>query len=251
MEPLARNASHWVELRPRVLSGIVLIIVVAAAVVAGGMIFNGLVLLCALLMSKEWDRLTRTFGNKWRLAGYFYVILPCAALIWLRNAQFIPPSLTTEDLDYEQIYSHILTNRGIDGMYLSFYLIASVACTDIGAFFAGRHIGGPRLAPRISPNKTWAGLLGGMTAAASISCLFASFSTFPNSIMQALWMGFLIAIVSQCGDLFESWLKRKAGVKDSGSLIPGHGGILDRLDGYVFAAPLLVIMVLFFGGTRL
>ncbi len=100
--------------------------------------------------------------------------------------------------------------------------------TDIFAYFAGRSIGGAKLAPRISPNKTWAGLIGGVAGAAVVGAItargFAMGSPFS-------WAGGLMALIAQAGDLYESWLKRRAGVKDSGTILPGHGGALDRLDG--------------------
>jgi phosphatidate cytidylyltransferase len=102
--------------------------------------------------------------------------------------------------------------------------------TDIGAYAAGRMIGGPKLAPRISPNKTWAGLVGGVMAAALFGWLVATLEIFSLGA-PFLWLGGLMAVAAQFGDLYESWEKRRAGVKDSGTLLPGHGGVLDRVDG--------------------
>ena len=102
--------------------------------------------------------------------------------------------------------------------------------TDIGAYAAGRAIGGPRLAPAISPNKTWAGLAGGIAAAALFGWLLASLEILALGA-PFLWLGGLMAVLAQAGDLYESWEKRRAGVKDSGAILPGHGGVLDRIDG--------------------
>jgi phosphatidate cytidylyltransferase len=113
------------------------------------------------------------------------------------------------------------------------------AC-DIGAFFAGRAIGGPKLAPRLSPNKTWAGLGGGVLAASVLALLLHRFEGLPLRLTLATP---LLAAFAQAGDLFESWLKRQAGVKDSGNILPGHGGILDRLDGLVPVAPVAALLV--------
>ena len=120
------------------------------------------------------------------------------------------------------------------------WLLLSVWSCDIGAFISGRSIGGPKLAPRISPNKTWAGLLGGILAAVVASVLLALISGSGSIVLFAIH-GALLALISQCGDLAESSLKRRFDVKDSGNLIPGHGGILDRVDGVLFAAPALVL----------
>jgi phosphatidate cytidylyltransferase len=124
---------------------------------------------------------------------------------------------------------------------LVFWVMVVTWATDICAYFAGRGIGGPKLAPKISPNKTWAGLIGGMVGAGlagwGIAALFDL--QFPFQ-----WIGAPMAVLAQAGDLYESWLKRRAGVKDSGTLLPGHGGLLDRADGLLvvaFATMLILI----------
>lgn len=127
-------------------------------------------------------------------------------------------------------------------------VLGLVICTDTGAYFAGRAIGGPKIAPSISPSKTWAGLAGGMAAAALWTGLFILFAGYVLSAMSptgpslaeafrttrvglAAAVGAGLAVAAQAGDFYESWLKRRAGVKDSGRLIPGHGGLFDRVDG--------------------
>ena len=114
-------------------------------------------------------------------------------------------------------------------------IVAVVIATDTGAYFSGRAIGGPKIAPSISPSKTWAGLIGGMTAAGLVSFAFfySNVGDGAFSLMGAvaLLIGAMLAVVAQTGDFFESWLKRRAGVKDSSNLIPGHGGVFDRFDG--------------------
>ena len=111
---------------------------------------------------------------------------------------------------------------------LVFWVFAVTWATDIFAYFAGRAIGGPKLAPRISPNKTWAGLIGGMAGAGLLGWRSPDWFEMEWSFH---WMGAPMGLVAQLGDLYESWEKRRAGVKDSGTLLPGHGGVLDRLDG--------------------
>ena len=124
---------------------------------------------------------------------------------------------------------------------LVFWAMIVTWTTDIGAYFAGRGIGGPKLAPKVSPNKTWAGLLGGMVGAAVIGWIAAHFLRIAGIF---LLLGAPMAALAQAGDLFESWIKRRAGVKDSGSILPGHGGLLDRLDGLlpVLVATLALLM---------
>ena len=123
--------------------------------------------------------------------------------------------------------------------------LAIVIATDTGAYFSGRAIGGPKIAPKISPSKTWAGLGGGMVAAGLVSFAFfysnVGERAFSAMALVALGIGAALAVVAQSGDFFESWLKRKAGMKDSSNLIPGHGGVFDRVDGLL---PVAIITLL-------
>lgn len=123
---------------------------------------------------------------------------------------------------------------------LVFWVMIVTWSTDIFAYFAGRSIGGSKLAPTISPNKTWAGLIGGMAGAAVAGALIA---WWLDVGMPFLWIGAAMGAIAQGGDLYESWLKRRAGVKDSGRLLPGHGGVLDRVDGLLPVA-LLTFFIL-------
>jgi phosphatidate cytidylyltransferase len=127
-----------------------------------------------------------------------------------------------------------------NGFLLSLWALVIVWATDIGAYFAGRRIGGAKLAPSISPNKTWAGLIGGMIAAAIVGGAIAGFGRLPS---PALWLGAPLAVVAQLGDLWESAMKRRAGVKDSGKILPGHGGLLDRVDGMLPVVILVAALV--------
>jgi len=145
----------------------------------------------------------------WSAAGVYYAGFPAIALIWLRG-------------------------DGYFGTLAILYLFLIVWTTDSAAYFFGRWIGGPKLAPRISPKKTWAGLIGGGVSAGLVGLLFGSIAD-----VFSLWLGVLavgLALIAQLGDLGESAIKRSFGKKDSSSLIPGHGGVLDRIDGVVSAA---------------
>lgn len=134
------------------------------------------------------------------------------------------------------------------GTFLLIMVLGITIFTDTGAFFAGRAIGGPKIAPAISPSKTWAGLLGGMIAAALwvfvwVFAIDVDWPAIPRfdiglnlsvqNVVGAIALGAGLAVVAQAGDFFESWLKRRAGVKDSSKLIPGHGGVFDRIDGLI------------------
>ena len=134
------------------------------------------------------------------------------------------------------------------GAVIMLYLLVVVWGTDIGAYFTGRTIGGPKLAPVISPNKTWSGLCGGMALAGMVGFMVATHYSLPHagySLPHAGAAGLLamvMAVVAQGGDLFESVVKRQSGVKESGHMIPGHGGVLDRIDGLIFAAIFLAVL---------
>lgn len=166
-------------------------------------------------------RLTRAAGARRIALGVLYIGATMVATLWLRDLPEI-------------------------GLGLTCFLFGSVWATDIGAYAAGKTIGGPKLAPRLSPNKTWAGLIGGMVSAAIAGFLIAlAFDAGLRFVAAAV--AAVLAVIAQSGDLFESAVKRRAGVKDSGTLIPGHGGVLDRIDGLMAAAPLLAIWQLAVG----
>ena len=151
----------------------------------------------------------------WMALGAVYVAIPCIALIWLRGE---PQSGLTSVL----------------------WVFGVVWATDVGAFATGRLVGGPKLAPRLSPAKTWSGAAGGLLAGALVGlavAMLTEFSPSRSAVAVALGLSLLLSAAGQLGDLFESVIKRRFGVKDSGALIPGHGGVLDRLDSLLFAAP--------------
>jgi phosphatidate cytidylyltransferase len=121
------------------------------------------------------------------------------------------------------------------------FLFAIVWATDILAFLVGRSVGGPLLWPRLSPNKTWSGAVGGLAGGVAAGTLVAYASGVPNALAAGV-LALILSIVAQSGDLFESAVKRRFGVKDASNLIPGHGGVMDRLDGFLFAATIAVVI---------
>jgi phosphatidate cytidylyltransferase len=139
----------------------------------------------------------------------------------------------------------IVRSDAVFGFAAIVFLYGIVWGTDIGGFFAGRAFGGPKLAPAISPKKTWSGAIGGTVVAVVAAIAIAAIFSIRNPVMIGS-VAFLLSVASQCGDLFESWLKRHFDVKDSSGLIPGHGGVMDRLDGYIFA----VVAAAFIGVAR-
>nr|WP_276591791.1 phosphatidate cytidylyltransferase [Sphingomicrobium nitratireducens] len=189
------------------MTGVAMILVALGAVWVGGMVFALFVAAAATAVYWEWTQISKKWGIAWRIGGFFYCLFPALALLFLRER--------------------------IEGLDLVLWVFIATWATDIGAYFAGRAIGGPKLAPRISPNKTIAGLVGGMAAAALLGGAWAH----ANGLAPVLYvLGAPMAVAAQAGDLFESWMKRRAGVKDSGALLPGHGGVFDRLDGLLVVA---------------
>ena len=196
----------------RVLSAIILAPLFLAALWLGFPWIDLLVALAAPLMAAEWFRLTRGYPFA-RTLGLVYGIAALLAMLWLRHQ----PALGRETV---------------------LWLTVCVWSTDIAAYFVGSLVGGAKLAPRISPGKTWSGLIGAMVVTALGSAGFGVAIGEGQPIMLGV-VGAILAVVGQMGDLLKSHAKRRAGVKDSGHLIPGHGGLLDRLDG--FLAVLLVV----------
>jgi phosphatidate cytidylyltransferase len=146
-----------------------------------------------------------------------------------------------------QIASVLVRLDQVHGFIALIMILLVVWVTDIGGYFAGRGIGGPKLWPRVSPKKTWAGAIGGFAASLVVAAGFAAFGLGKTGPM--LLLGAVLSVVSQLGDLFESAVKRRFGVKDSSHIIPGHGGLLDRLDGYVAAIVIAAIFGLLRGGV--
>lgn len=146
-----------------------------------------------------------------------------------------------------QVASVLVRLDSAKGFLALMFVFLIVWVTDIGGYFAGRGIGGPRLWPRVSPKKTWAGAIGGFVASLAVAYGFAAFDL--GKAGPLLLLGAALSVVSQCGDLFESAVKRRFGVKDSSHIIPGHGGLMDRLDGFVAAVVVAAIFGLLRGGA--
>jgi phosphatidate cytidylyltransferase len=204
----------------RIVSAAVLAPVAFGAAYFGGAAFAVFWAAAALAVAWEWTRMVK--GAVWLVSGVVYAAAMFAAPVILRgDAAF--------------------------GLLAIVLLFAIVWSTDIFGYFGGRAMGGPKLMPAVSPKKTWsgavAGTLGAMIVAVLMARLFGSFSTFAIA-----GIALLLSVCAQAGDLFESWVKRKFGVKDSSHLIPGHGGVMDRLDGFWAAAVVGCLIGLLRGG---
>ena len=201
------------DLRLRTAVGLILVAVALIADWLGGWPFAVAIAIGAGLIFAEWRSMTRGWGAGWFVGGVAYALLPAVALLWTR---LMP-----------------------DGASLVLWAFVVTWATDIFAYLVGRTFGGAKLAPVYSPNKTWSGLAGGVIGASIGGGLLATWLGLPPAFLVAAP---LFAIAAQLGDLFESGLKRRAGVKDAGSLLPGHGGVMDRLDGLVPVAILTALL---------
>ncbi len=246
------------DLAPRAIVGVILIAVAALALWSGGFLFWLLLVAVALLMLSEWSDLAKAQPRNKRVAQ-FALSVPLAIMCPLASgASFFSLGLLGAAAFFTIIITYrprlgagtiyvglpvlaLLAIRNQEGgLLLAFWAMALVWACDIGAYAAGRSLGGPKLAPAISPNKTWSGLIGGVVAATA----FAGLLTLWGLPVYLVAVTPLLAVAAQMGDLFESALKRRAGVKDSGNMLPGHGGFLDRLDGLVPVAPLAALIIL-------
>jgi phosphatidate cytidylyltransferase len=198
------------ELFIRTATGLILIAAALLTAVLGGTVFAVFVAAVATAMFYEWTRLVRAWGTAWYLGGFIYALVPALALLWIRE-------------------------RDAHGLDLLLWAFIVTWSTDIGAYFAGRRFGRRRLAPTISPGKTVEGLYGGVVAATLLGGAWVLATGLGGALLA---LAPFLAIADQAGDLFESGMKRRAGMKDSGSWLPGHGGVLDRLDGLVPVAVL-------------
>lgn len=245
------------ELTLRIYSSIVLIAVVVAATWFGGIAFRALAVLISLLVFYEWSSITGLHqkwprGNAW---GWLALAVVSLNLLFGRSELTVPLlggfTLTALVLAFAGVWSGWVAGgifyaglsavslaeiRGADsvGFAAMLFVFVIVWSTDILAYFVGRAIGGPKLAPRISPGKTWSGAIGG-TFAGIVGGIALTLCFFQTVGAWGIAVAFLLSVSSQIGDLFESFVKRCFGVKDSSHLIPGHGGVMDRVDGLVFA----------------
>ncbi|SCM76602.1 Phosphatidate cytidylyltransferase [uncultured Pleomorphomonas sp.] len=255
------------ELASRVLSAVVLAVVTVGALWAGGWVFAALSAVVAVLILREWMAMSGPFAFRaapWALMAFLAVTVAMAGDEPLESLGFsalVAAALllarVTEPrvawLSLGVLYAGVpaiaaVALRGPDtltfastGAVAVIFVLAVVWATDTAAYFSGRLIGGPKLAPRFSPKKTWSGAIGGAVAGVVAGCLVAAAAGIGVGAALVL-VALLLSVVGQVGDLAESAMKRHFGVKDSGVLIPGHGGIMDRVDGLVAALAVAVVI---------
>ena len=265
-------AFRWADLRTRVISGVILAPLALLVVWIGGLAWALLVLLAAILLASEWAGMcgvTLLTPAGLALAACLTAIVGLTAahtpstalralpiflaLTWLAGAFGRPACPRPASVAAGTLYIGCaaialiwLRDRAGSGRADVLFLALVIWASDVGAYVTGRLLGGPRLAPRISPGKTWAGAAGGLLAAIAVGYGAAMILTQAGASPGASWrVGGIAAglsLAAQIGDLFESAAKRHFGVKDSGRLIPGHGGLLDRLDGFLAAAPAAALL---------
>ncbi len=228
------------DLPVRLASALVMVGVASFLLWLGGWFWVAFVALLAGLVLWEWNKLVKAFAGSplievlWLFFGALYVGGAALAMVEVRQS-YVP-------------------------FFMLVGFILPIIAVDVGAYFAGRAVGGPKILPSVSPSKTWAGLGGGILAACivtlGVQLLYPEaqhFGSIPTegfditSVIGPIVIGTVIAVLAQAGDFFESWMKRKAGVKDSGTLIPGHGGLFDRLDGFLAVFFVLAITRIFLG----
>lgn len=247
------------NLRLRVISALVLAAVALSATWAGGAWFRLLVVVICGATFVEWALMAGDSASRMHrtMAGVLLAIvlamllaglpeLQIALAVLLASAAVLAHGLATRQrgqiwlavayAGFPAIALAATRGDGAAGLAAILYLFAVVWATDIAAYFAGRAIGGPKLAPSISPNKTWSGAVGGAIAAIIAGAAVAQLGGAPAGAFAAAGLALVLSVVSQAGDLYESRLKRRFGHKDSSRLLPGHGGMMDRVDGLVAAA---------------
>ncbi|MGK9166111.1 phosphatidate cytidylyltransferase [Inquilinus limosus] len=247
----------------RILSSLVLGPLILAVVAIGSWVFAVIIALLAVLGVDEWLRLVLrrpppgwaragaglgilavTIATAWAGAVAGLVVLAVATALFdiLVNLRLgTPGRMPALGLPYLGLTVVALLHLRQDGWQPVIWLLLVVWATDIGGYVFGRWIGGPKLAPRLSPKKTWAGLIGGAGLAALAGGVAIAVLHRAGAALIAGPGAALLALVAQAGDLVESAVKRHYGAKDSGNLIPGHGGVLDRIDGLLAAAPVFAV----------
>ncbi|MXV44093.1 phosphatidate cytidylyltransferase [Saccharibacter sp. 17.LH.SD] len=244
--------SNWTELQKRLLSSVVLIPIALFCLWYGRWAYDLLIL--GVMVGLVWEGENLLNQSMKGVRGFALLLWPlCAGLIAIKGAWLMVFYLGMSGFFFGlrawiPLFvsivggSSLLYLRGRpDGLYETLFVMAVVVASDSTAYAVGRLVGGPKLAPAISPGKTVSGSIGGLLGAALMGGLVAFYAQAYWSLSAFIWGG-VIGVAAQAGDLGESAVKRRVGVKDSGTLIPGHGGLLDRFDGLLFAAPLAALL---------
>lgn len=198
----------------RLISACVLIPLALCLINLSGMYFTTMVVAASIILGSEWFYITEKKNNLWKVSGFVYILLASISLLWI--------------IQQDSILDSTVRFNGVATVISIFVLVWA---NDIGGYVFGNLLGGKKLCPKISPNKTWTGFFGGILCCVAISPVLA----------ESMVTGAVVSVFASIGDLIESWAKRKCDVKDSGGLIPGHGGLLDRADGLLLVSILVAI----------
>ena len=265
--PAAATEADSRNLSTRIVAAAVLIPLAIAIAYAGGWLWTALVTLAAIGLYVEWlmvvgataeKRVVATGVAALAVAGFSLAIGRIDAALAVFAIGLVAVALMTPVrrnwaaagilyAGVAEIASVLLRHDAVKGFVALVFVLLIVWVTDSGGYFAGRGIGGPKLWPRVSPKKTWAGAVGGLVASLAVACAFAVLDLAKAGPL--LTISGVLSVVSQLGDLFESAVKRRFGVKDSSQIIPGHGGLLDRLDGFVAAVAFAALFGFLRGGA--
>lgn len=203
----------------RLISACILAPLVLYITYLSGAYFVAMVVLAAVIMGGEWFAISEKQSLCWKLSGAVYISAAIMFLIWL--------------VDQDSLLNGKINFNGINTVISIFVFVWA---NDVGGYVFGKILGGKKLCPKISPNKTWAGFFGGMLCCIAVSPVIAEY----------MFTGLVISIVASAGDLLESWAKRKCNAKDSGNIIPGHGGLLDRVDSVLLVAIFVGLFAMIF-----
>lgn len=255
-----KTAARWGDLQARVASAIVMAVVGIGAIWIGGWVFA--VLVVALIGAMIWELAKITAAGQAVQAvalgglavlslGAIEVLSMPILLVLLALPALAMLAMARKDRMAAALYALAIMVAGYElialrerGVADLLVVVLIVIASDIGGYFAGRLLGGPKFWPAISPKKTWSGTVAGWIGAAIVAAVFAVLDLTPWSLVL---LAPFVAFAGQLGDIMESWFKRRAGVKDSSNLIPGHGGVLDRFDAMIFAGVLLAVATLILG----
>jgi phosphatidate cytidylyltransferase len=270
------GATRWRDLRKRVLSAALLAPAALLCIWLGAEAWTALMAAAAAVLAWEWVRLCGYSTRRWPGLGVPVAVLAAGTLAvearWLASIALLCAGAVAVSalsgpssargpargwLGFGVLYIGLaavalihLRGDASAGRLNVLFLFFAVWASDIGAYAAGRWLGGSKLAPSVSPNKTWAGAMGGLLAAVAVGAAATYVMTAagtPAPLGRVLLVAGGIGVLAQAGDFFESWIKRRVDVKDSSSLIPGHGGLLDRLDGVLATAPAAAVLGVLLG----
>lgn len=261
---LADPASRWSDLTLRVLSALVLLPVAVLCLWAGGWWFAALAVIGWIGLGVEWAALCGYSATAWPgivlpVTGALAVLCAAAGVPWaglvslavggavIAVSSRFTLALGVPYIGLAAIALVWLRADPVAGWPNALFVLSVIWASDIGAYMTGRLLGGPKLAPSLSPGKTWSGAMGGLISAVLAALAVAACFSSEFSPSHVTGLALLLSLVSQAGDLFESALKRHFGVKDSGHVIPGHGGLLDRLDALLTVAPAAALLALSVG----